>query len=374
VLVLTVTAAFTSAGSLRASDAHYGPGTTLESLVVAGSTYQNVQIRSVTAHTVVFTHRGGMASIHLRDLPKDLQICFGYQAAADVETPPPPTKPAAPLPRRVGPTDTDTTLKALLLPSGPTPELRPEVDLRPQFFELELNVKNQGRRPSCAIFAIVCALEYQNARLKGHAEAFSEEYLSWATRKISRRILSVDSNDPTAASTTDDADEGFTLAEVVAALNEYGIPRQSLMPNTFGHAISTITEPSPALIEEARHHQKIAVYGVRGTENSQRISSFIRILNAGMPIAMGMAWPHFRTVRNAYLSKQTPPEDGGHAVTLVGYRSPDGRLENTEFIFKNSWGADWGRGGYGIVTYQYLEKHLHDAVLLVVEENVSAAH
>ncbi|MEI6108231.1 MAG: C1 family peptidase, partial [Opitutae bacterium] len=57
----------------------------------------------------------------------------------------------------------------------------------------------------------------------------------------------------------------------------------------------------------------------------------------------------------------------GHAVTLVGYKSGTGRLEDAVFIFKNSWGADWGQGGYGMVTYGYLSQHLNDAVLLEVQ-------
>jgi C1A family cysteine protease len=39
---------------------------------------------------------------------------------------------------------------------------------------------------------------------------------------------------------------------------------------------------------------------------------------------------------------------GGHAVTLVGYR-PDGR-----FIVRNSWGTDWGDGGFGYVSPAYV--------------------
>jgi len=42
--------------------------------------------------------------------------------------------------------------------------------------------------------------------------------------------------------------------------------------------------------------------------------------------------------------------DGGHAVTLVGYKSATGRIEDAVFIFKNSYGVDWGQGGYGTAT------------------------
>ncbi len=82
-----------------------------------------------------------------------------------------------------------------------------------------------------------------------------------------------------------------------------------------------------------------------------------------------MAWPNYRAARSAYLDGQTPLKYARHAVTIVGYRSKGGGLEGTEFIFKNSWGASWGRGGYGTVTYAYLRNHLDDAVLLEVQSD-----
>jgi C1A family cysteine protease len=52
--------------------------------------------------------------------------------------------------------------------------------------------------------------------------------------------------------------------------------------------------------------------------------------------------------------------DGGHAIVLVGYElnpiSPGGGA----FIFRNSWGKDWGRmrgrhgGGYGTLFFDYV--------------------
>ena len=54
-------------------------------------------------------------------------------------------------------------------------------------------------------------------------------------------------------------------------------------------------------------------------------------------------------------------------MTLVGYKSPTNQLADTVFIFKNSYGPEWGQGGYGTVTYGYLQNNLQDAVLLEVQ-------
>jgi hypothetical protein len=242
-----------------------------------------------------------------------------------------------------------------------------EVDLRPKIFQLELGVKNQGRRPSCAIFAVVCALEFQNAELAGHVEKFSEEYLIWAVRKTVQRLPVPGAAPTDDASSKEDKDEGFSLSEVVAALRAYGIPLQASMPNTFGRKIEAIEDPPPAIIQEARSHQRVFVHLVPGRDATTRINNIVQALNAGVPVPVGMGWPNYRTLRSGYLSGQKPMPDGGHAVTLVGYKSLTGRIEDAVFIFKNSYGVDWGQGGYGTVTYKYLTNNLHDAVLLEVQ-------
>lgn len=355
-----------------AAEPVYEPGSRLEMLSVGSTTYREVQIRSVNARTVIITHSGGMASIRLRDLSSEWQQRFRYDPAAESsleEKPPvaPQKKAPALLPsaQRSGPQD-QSTLDALLRQFGEPATIREQVDLRPRFFALELHVKSQGRRPSCAIFAVVSALELQHAELTRQPAKFSEEYLIWATRRTIQRIgaplLPARENTPS----EDDADAGFSLHEVVAALRGYGIPLHASMPNTFGRAMESIEAPPAAVVEEARRQQNVSVHELPGRDNATRVNNLVHALNAGLPVPVGLAWPNYRTLRTGYLSAQTPLAGTGHAVTLVGYRSPTGRLEDAVFIFKNSWGIDWGQGGYGHVTYAYLNQHLHDAVILEV--------
>lgn len=342
------------------------PGTRLESLTVGTTTYRQVLVRSVNARTMVITHADGMASIHLRDLSPEWQARFHYNAAADAA--PEPAAKSAPAPSQAKSRPTAPTPKkeskfdVLLRQFGQPATVQAEIDLRAKYFQLELGVKNQGRRPSCAIFSVVSALEFQSAELTGRAEKFSEEYLTWAVRKTVQRL-------PASGATADDSDEGFTLSEVVAALRAYGIPLQSSMPNTFGRKIEAIEDPSPSIIEEARNHQRVFIHQLPGRDNATRVNNAVQALNAGVPVAVGMAWPNYRSLRTGYLSGQRPMAGSGHAVTLVGYRSATGRLEDAVFIFKNSWGVDWGQGGYGTVTFAYLNNYLNDAVLLEVQSN-----
>ncbi|MEO6994504.1 MAG: C1 family peptidase, partial [Lacunisphaera sp.] len=162
------------------------------------------------------------------------------------------------------------------------------------------------------------------------------------------------------------SDEGFSLAEVVSALRAYGIPLQSEMPNTFGSSIKSIGNPPPAIVQEARDHQRVFAHQLPGRDRTTLLNNIVLSLNSGLPVAVGMAWPNARII-NGYLSGQKARGDLGHAVTLVGYKSSTGRIEDAYFIFKNSWGPQWGQGGYGTVTYGYLHHYLDDAVLLEVQ-------
>ena len=163
-------------------------------------------------------------------------------------------------------------------------------------------------------------------------------------------------------------DEGFSLGEVVSALRAYGIPLQATMPNTFGRRIEAIEAPPPAIVQEARDHQRVFAHQMPGRDRDTMLNNVVQSLNSGIPVSIGMGWPMTRIV-NGYLSTQKAAADRGHAVTLVGYKSSTGRIEDAYFIFKNSWGPTWGQGGYGTVTYGYLHKYLSDAVLLEVQRS-----
>jgi C1A family cysteine protease len=59
--------------------------------------------------------------------------------------------------------------------------------------------------------------------------------------------------------------------------------------------------------------------------------------------------------------------EGGHAVMAVGYEDDEDR-----FIIRNSWGTDWGQGGYGTLPYEYVRQNIADDFwVLVTGEYVS---
>ncbi len=344
-------------------------GAKLETMTAGKVTYREVVVRSVSARTVTITHAGGMASVKLRDLTPELQAALGYdpvaesaseQALQNATAARQAQQAAVAAARKAEAARVGSKLERLLLEFGRPALMRDGVDLRPRFRELELHAKDQGRRPSCAVFAVVSALEYLHAEQTGRAEKFSEEYLVWATGKSINRI------GPVAPGSDEDADAGFALTEVVTALRAYGIPLQSSMPNTIGRSRNVTAEPAPEIITEARNRTQVAILLVPGRDTATQLNNVVQTLNAGIPVAIGCGWPRLTNMRAALLNSQSPIPGYGHAVTVVGYTCETGRIEDTTFIFKNSWGAAWGANGYGFATYAYLVKNLNTAVVLEV--------
>lgn len=344
-----------------------GPGAQLATLEVGATVYRDVRVKTVNARTVLFLHRGGMASVLLRELSPEMQVRFGYDPAAEaasdaaMQTAIKQREARAAASAKQRRESNRPQFVNVLQQFGTPAKLQTEVDFRPSFRELGLYAKDQGRRPSCSVFAVVSALEFIRAQNTGHAEKLSEEYLVWATMRTIQRLGTAVQDRSQAG---DDADTGFALTEVVTALRSYGIPLASSMPNTLNRTTNTADAPTTQIISEARANAQVAVHIVPGRDTATQLNNIVHALNAGIPVAIGTAWPRFFNMRAALLNSQPPAYN--HAVTLVGYRCPTGKLEDTTFIFKNSWGAAWGANGYGFATYTYLEQHMHTAILLEV--------
>lgn len=353
-----------------------------ERLEVKGRVFTEVRVKEATPEALFFVHKNGLAKVFLADLPADLQERYGYKPEAAAahreeqirkasETSAAQAKvqmerlQAAQQTMQIARMQSRTSpLDSLLARFGTPAPIYKLVDMRQRF--PDLYVRDQGRRPSCAVFAVVSALEYQNAVVTGVAERLSEEYLIWATRKT----LGLQNGTNAGGSVNDsaDADAGFDLYEVVQAVRSYGIPTNDRMPYTYGRGMNAISDPPPDIISEAQRRRTVNYFTISGRSADVRIANIIHTLNDGIPVVIGIRWPHWRTLQNtALLSNQTTRQGYAHAVTLMGYKNDAQRPEDTVFIFKNSWGNKWGSGGYGSVTYGYLYENLLSAVFLEVK-------
>mgnify|MGYP001222436837 CR=1 FL=1 len=343
-------------------------------LSVGERTYSRVIVKQVTPEALIIQHASGIARIPLKDLSPEQQAHFGYnpQAASDYkqkvsqqnETMRATAK--ANFEKRAAQIKASRRLRSgqsaadrVLSQFGAPPKIQKEVDFRPYLKEMELHSKSQGLRPSCSVFSIISAFEYQKAVVDQQSEKLSEEFLIWATRQT----LGMNTEKQ---ERLEGEDLGFTLTEVAQALQTYGVPLESDMPYSF-KGEDSIQAPPLTVLEKARARiGTITVYRVVGRDTTAQLDNIVHALNEGVPVAIGLRWPSNakRLWKAPLIDKQEPPENDYHAVTLVGYKTPTGRKEDLVFTFKNSWGPRWGAAGYGYVSYPYLKQHLRTALFI----------
>ena len=143
---------------------------------------------------------------------------------------------------------------------------------------------------------------------------------------------------------------GAYFVDAFILLVEQGVSSWEQMPYD---ALDDRTQPSSRARAEAANY-KIADWGtVLRTTHAVFVQELKRHLVAGTPVLLGIrAYPDFE-----YLSESNPIYDddegasrGAHAVVIVGY---DDR--RSAFKIANSWGTDWGIGGYGWIDYDASE-------------------
>lgn len=81
----------------------------------------------------------------------------------------------------------------------------------------------------------------------------------------------------------------------------------------------------------------------------------IRCLSEGYPFVFGFqVYSEFESSMVAFTGELNLPGPteiarGGHAVLAVGYD-----LEKGQMLVRNSWGPEWGQGGYFTMPFSYI--------------------
>jgi C1A family cysteine protease len=207
----------------------------------------------------------------------------------------------------------------------------------PQKVDLRLNcsaVLDQSSLGSCTANATVGALEYLEIKDKvihPDFENYSRLFVYYNTRAIQGEIIE---------------DSGGTLRDAIKAVAASGACDERKWP----YDIETFTiKPSDDCYIDAANH-KITEY--------HRLETFpdqIKCLAEGYPFVFGfMIYNGFMTpevARTGILKLPSENEvfQGGHAVCAVGYD-----METRQVLVRNSWGPDWGQGGYFSMPFAYI--------------------
>ncbi|NLG28876.1 MAG: C1 family peptidase [Chloroflexi bacterium] len=208
----------------------------------------------------------------------------------------------------------------------------------------------QGRQPSCVAWAVAYyCRSYQEGVERGVAP-------SDASRLFSPAYLYNQRGSTSCSSST-----GMSLLNALQIAVSQGVATLRKTPYDPNDSCS---QPSAAARDEAKLYRAAGYSSLFIGAGSARLSSIKQQLAQGTPVLLGL--PVYDTFFAATAANPViglPPSSaimrGGHAVTLVGY--DDSR--NT-FKFANSWGSWWGEGGYGYLTYDYVQKLAWEAWVL----------
>ncbi len=141
-------------------------------------------------------------------------------------------------------------------------------------------------------------------------------------------------------------DDGSTLQQGINTLKKYGVCDEKYCPYIINNFA---VKPSKESYVNAELNQ-IIDYGIV----KQDLFSMKKCLAEGNPFVFGIYV--FDSFENVSTDGIVPDPDinnenilGGHAIIAVGYDD-----NSKMFKFANSYGRNWGKNGYGYISYDYL--------------------
>jgi hypothetical protein len=229
-------------------------------------------------------------------------------------------------------------------------------NLRPLFEKHGIEVRNQGSRGTCSVFALVGVLEFEYAHSLNQPVTLSVEYLNWASNKATGKIV-----------------DGSFFNDALDGLLKYGICTDDYFPYYFTNYTKKV-EPSDAAINEAEGRKNARLIWIKEWDpkngmSEAQLDMVKKSLDEEHPVAIGFQWPkkdeQYRKIVNGLMS--VPPREGvfdGHSIIIVGYQDDPKISGGGHLIFKNSYGREYEDQGYGKMPYEYVYKYANDGVAI----------
>jgi C1A family cysteine protease len=194
-------------------------------------------------------------------------------------------------------------------------------------------IYNQDDLGSCTSQAIAAAYQFDELK-QGNLETFmpSRLFIYYNEREMEGTV---------------NLDNGANIRDGIKSINSQGICHESMWPYTISQFN---VKPNPECYQDGLLHKSIRYHKVR--QHSQQIRA---ALNQGYPIIFGISiYESFESETVTETGHITMPKEdekllGGHAILLVGYDDT-----SKYWIFRNSWGNQWGDEGYGYLPFKYL--------------------
>jgi len=153
-----------------------------------------------------------------------------------------------------------------------------------------------------------------------------------------------------------EADKGSSLRGVLKGWWHHGIALEADWPNLTTHK----DLEDPTLQASCDDRPLGAFYRVDPTrlDDMQSAITELHAIVASSMIHDGWSNPAQETIKGEtmHVIRRRPTDQvrGGHAFALVGYNS-------VGFLVQNSWGKDWGKGGYATLPYEEWLESAYDA-------------
>jgi C1A family cysteine protease len=186
---------------------------------------------------------------------------------------------------------------------------------------------------SCVANAVAAALEFQQNRQGQRKTTPSRLFLYYNARALQDVIK---------------LNHGVQIRNGIKAVAKKGACAEEHWP----YLVHRFAERPPRKhYESARQHRALRYFRMK-----RSVPHLRACLAEGFPFIFGMSvYDSFESTRVTRTGTVAMPgrhehRVGGHAVLAVGYSH--GRRR---FLVRNSWGPDWGQGGYFTLPYAYFE-------------------
>ena len=194
-------------------------------------------------------------------------------------------------------------------------------------------IYDQGKIGSCTASAI-CCIFYHNLLYFNYKNVFlpSRLFLYYNTREDKHTV---------------DIDNGCSLRDTLKSLNTFGVCPENLWDYTENNFK---LKPPKNLYKFAHKYNNIAFFRV-----PQILNQLKQCLIDGYLFVFGITiYSSFESSiveTTGYVPRPSPNDTyvGIHAVCAVGYDD-----NKKVFIVRNSWGSNWGDGGYFYLPYDYI--------------------
>lgn len=150
---------------------------------------------------------------------------------------------------------------------------------------------------------------------------------------------------------------GQSLRRCLETLAESGVCRNSLWPYDPNAVDRAVSELPDGTRDDARRRRiaRRSVYILDSPGNVDEVKGLLCGLNGRRPSPVAVT-----------LAAADPKRDPlGHALVVVGYEDDSMNPGEGWFLLQNSWGTEWGDGGYGKISYGDFSRRCVEAGALV---------